>query len=941
MQHAAAAALAARVRGGRGRGLGDMRRETVEAGAAKARAAARRRAAGIEDKPAGDADDEQDAPDVAHDPDAPLFADTPYDDDDREADSVYSAVDDRMRSRRQKHTEARIQSDLQQYRDANPTIPQQFADLKRTLSRVSDDDWATLPEVGDRSVQRRKLEKFTPAPDSLLQSAVAPTHAPSVVAGHLSTDFASISEGKSSVIGHKLDTAGDSVSGLTNIDPTGYLTEMAGMRITSDSEVSDVKKARALLRSVTTTNPKHAPGWIAAARLEEVAGKLSAARALAAEACHHCPTQEDVWLEAARLHPPEQAKRVLANAVRHVPKSVKVWLHAAAIEHDPRLKKRVLRKSLQVIPGSAKLWRVLVDLEDPEAARTLLTRAVECVPTEVDLWLGLARLESHVNAKAVLNRALVHHRAEPSVWITGAKLEEAHATSSENTGVPAHTSADTRNAAALSANVSGVDAVVVPTPVTRLISRAVQTLSNDDSIVKRERWLSEARDAETAGYPATCHALVAAALGIGVDDVDRKRVWHDDAAAATDVACYETARAIYGRIVSSFPGDVSVWRTFAEFESRFGSRKQLGCVLESGVACCPRAEVLWLMSAKDRWTCDGAASARKVLTRAFQANPESEAILLAAAKVEIEVGEYARARSLFAKARSSTPSARVYMKSAILERQTRSQRAQLELLDEGVEKFPSSPKLWLMLAQLHEQMPVNAGSPLREGQQCGDPVARAVYADGLRECPNCVPLWCGISRLEERNGMITKARAILERGRKACRGEDDVDKLWAESVTLEVRAGGVSSAGQSMLSRGLKECAASGRLWGLAISMEPRAQQRARSVDALKRCDQNAYVMMEVAKLFWRERKVEKARDWLHRAVKTDAELGDAWALLFAFESVHGSESKRTEVADQVRAVSPKYGDVWPAIRKRPGNEGVDVVGVLRMAAEQVSASLL
>jgi hypothetical protein len=33
-------------------------------------------------------------------------------------------------------------------------------------------------------------------------------------------------------------------------------------------------QARLLLKSVITTNPHHGPGWIAAARLEEKAGKL-------------------------------------------------------------------------------------------------------------------------------------------------------------------------------------------------------------------------------------------------------------------------------------------------------------------------------------------------------------------------------------------------------------------------------------------------------------------------------------------------------------------------------------------------------------------------------------------------------------------------------------------------------------------------------------------
>ena len=41
--------------------------------------------------------------------------------------------------------------------------------------------------------------------------------------------------------------------------------------------------------------------WIASARLEEVTGKLQAARNLIMKGCEECPKSEDVWLEAARL----------------------------------------------------------------------------------------------------------------------------------------------------------------------------------------------------------------------------------------------------------------------------------------------------------------------------------------------------------------------------------------------------------------------------------------------------------------------------------------------------------------------------------------------------------------------------------------------------------------------------------------------------------------
>lgn len=70
----------------------------------------------------------------------------------------------------------------------------------------------------------------------------------------------------------------------------------------TDAEIGDIKRARMLFDSLVKSNPKHAPGWIAAACLEEHAGRMVAARKLIKAGCEHCPKSEDVWLEAARLH---------------------------------------------------------------------------------------------------------------------------------------------------------------------------------------------------------------------------------------------------------------------------------------------------------------------------------------------------------------------------------------------------------------------------------------------------------------------------------------------------------------------------------------------------------------------------------------------------------------------------------------------------------------
>jgi pre-mRNA-processing factor 6 len=88
----------------------------------------------------------------------------------------------------------------------------------------------------------------------------------------------------------------------TSIDPKGYLTSLDSVVLKSDAEIGDIKRARMLFDSLVKSNPKHAPGWIAAARLEEHAGRMVAARKLIKQGCEQCQKSEDVWIEAARLH---------------------------------------------------------------------------------------------------------------------------------------------------------------------------------------------------------------------------------------------------------------------------------------------------------------------------------------------------------------------------------------------------------------------------------------------------------------------------------------------------------------------------------------------------------------------------------------------------------------------------------------------------------------
>ncbi len=109
----------------------------------------------------------------------------------------------------------------------------------------------------------------------------------SVVGGTTSAivGISGMAEARGHMIKLKLDKMSDSVSGQTVVDPKGYPTDLNSLKVSSDAEVGDIQKARTLLGSVTGTNPKHGPGWIAAARLEEVAGKIVQARRVCVCVC--------------------------------------------------------------------------------------------------------------------------------------------------------------------------------------------------------------------------------------------------------------------------------------------------------------------------------------------------------------------------------------------------------------------------------------------------------------------------------------------------------------------------------------------------------------------------------------------------------------------------------------------------------------------------------
>ena len=548
--------------------------------------------------------------------------------------------------------EAREQSDRDEYERNNPKIQQQFADLKRALSTVSDDEWASIPEVGDmtgknKRVKRNQQNRFYAVPDSVIAGANESGQYDTSVeaqsanpngenADGTMTNFADIGKARDKVLQVRLDqvaqgSGAESTGGTsTSVDPKGYLTSLTKSELLGHMNVGDVKRARPLLESVIKTNPKHAPGWIAAARLEEFAGKQVAARNLIARACQNCPKSVDAWLENIRLNEKKNAKIIAAEAIKQNDSSVRLWVEVCALffspgainmeistsanscpqaknlEDDLRAKKRVLRQALDHIPQSVAIWKEAVSLEEPVDARLMLHKATEIIPLSVELWLALARLETSETAQIVLNKARKAIPTSHEIWIAAGRLQE-------QLGEPAK--------------------------VDTIMRRAIQSLAKASAMLKREEWISEAETCEDEHAILTCGALIRETLGWSLDeDDDRKQIWMQDAKESIDRGKFGTARAMYAYALRVFVNRKSLWLAAADLERNHGTKEALWEVLQKAVEACPQSDVLWLQLAKEKWNSGEVDEARRVLGKAFNQNPDNEDIWLAAVKLESDAG---------------------------------------------------------------------------------------------------------------------------------------------------------------------------------------------------------------------------------------------------------------------------------------------------------------
>jgi pre-mRNA-processing factor 6 len=576
-----------------------------------------------------------------------LFANAAYDNEDREADEVSTfftkiSLNFYRYSIMLKHismveeaigANKNMEKELEKIKQEAPKYQQQFADLKRQLANVTREEWESIPEDVDHSGKRVKSQRYTPTPDNLIDVARMDGESvnfldpdaqsmDSSIAGYNPgqtpmTNLSELGEARKMNLGLKLDKMSSSVMGTTAINKNGYLTDLNALKINSATEINDIRKAKLLMKSIRKNDPNSPIGWISSARIEELDGKIDAAREIIGEACDKFPLNEDVWAEAARLMPAEESRRILVTAITNMPKSKKLWMACVNGEKDKKKKVKILRKALNSISNDVELWKAAIELEEEEEAKSLLYKAVECVPYDTNIWIALAKLEDYEKARKVLNRASKKIPTDHTLWVHAAKLEEAR----------------------------GEDERC------RKILFKGMTKLRENVTISKDQWLKEAYDAEMSASVVTARAIIECTIGEKPDE-DSKNGWYETAENFLHRGAIECARACLKSVCLAFPKDAGSWMKAINLEEEHGNSKTLGRILKQALESFDESELFYLMYAKHLWKKEkNIDEAIKILKGGLENIDDEEELYLALVKLYKEKRDYSEARKLLIKGR--------------------------------------------------------------------------------------------------------------------------------------------------------------------------------------------------------------------------------------------------------------------------------------------------
>ncbi|CCE73277.1 Piso0_000308 [Millerozyma farinosa CBS 7064] len=818
------------------------------------------------------------------------------DKDDLEADKVYEEIERKLMKKK-----GNKEPDEVTKKDDSVGMKEQFSDLKRALTNVSDFEWQNLPEAGDftrrnkrHRIEQQQNQRFYAVPDNILAGSGSLGTKKETEGGY--TDFKSISEARDKFLGSHLDN----LVPQTYSSATEDHTELLESEISQD-KVHDIAKSRSVLASLRKSEPHKSSSWIASARLELQAKNYTAAKRIILEGCNKVPRKEHIWLESINIHRissegSKLCKGIISEALRYNSTSEKLWLKAYELENssDAFAKRKMLMNALEEIPNSVEIWKLMIEQEDSiEDVKKLLSKAIQFCPKEWNFWLTLINHSSYSEAKALINRARKEYGSSVDVWITAAKLEER-----ENSGI---------SYAKLS----------------KFLSNGFKEIIKQNVNLQEEKnaWIREAIKSYKEGFNLSAKAAVSIATSIEeIDDQDEfiSRCFHlaDD---LTHENNFEISNYIYELVTERFPHSVDCWvKLFNSLKSSTNDLSYLFSYYRKSIEHNPSNTLLTLMYAKDLWILgNDVDSSRKILEDAGTRLPDDERVWLARVKLEVKNKNFENANRISSECVKRIPgsSASIWYKHIHLQRflnlKNPKQTYELEitlLLKQSLELFPENYKLILQKSQV-------LLDDLKKPEEAKD-----CLSIGVKKCPTSIELWIALANFFEKiDNSLIKSRSTYD---KAILAQPESDLLWVERIKLEKRNGDYQSATQ-LINKSLKIFPKSSYLWVEYLGQIKRSSLRKNAyLDAMQNTGNSPTILLNIGIFFWLDGKFNKAKSWFERALNVESRNGDIWAWLFIFYSKNGTKDEVSVLLEKYKEAYEKInlGYYWNPIHKRVDN---------------------
>eukprot|EP00762_Andalucia_godoyi_P007061 ANDGO_07673.mRNA.1 Protein STABILIZED1 len=827
-----------------------------------------------------------------------------------EASAVMSSVEQLMQGRRKKLKAGQVsKAGSGGSSKGSKSVKEMFADVKGDLQAMTAEEWMQLPESSGSlvSLDTNKFHAYR-------------QERPSVASSFLLTQTPSLKGALGIGAPSSMPSVNDTRMPDTAIPVSGH------------RDYEEVKRLRLLYRSLTTTNPSFADGWIAYAGLEEKEGRVSESLSIWEKGASVGVVSEKFWTSYFNFlvrHPSSKVSKahLLQTALSYCPQAVDLWISLASLQKDRNAVRTVLQTAIDENPSSVKLWKAAVDAESdsPEDAKLLLKHAVSVLPGQAEFWIALSKLSTHSEGRKLLNEARKCVPGDPRIWIAACQLEDSMSSPIEI--------------------------------ISKIAMRAVGSLRNS---VDRRAWLELAVECERSGSIKAAECIAAAVVrDFLVETVHKKDhvslsllILEDvqfvrESGTKFGITGTVTCRTVYKTASEAVRDSEAFWVSWLQFEESEKHELLQHEVLRMACRAVPGSAQF---SVKLIGFHQSRAEYGEIVSVVFEAlknsadNSAVERIAKAAVSALCVKGAWGEIECILSRLRIDLRECAWVWEMAVAVHHMKNPNSSEydDMLNHCVSQFAGVRALKFVVLRVedlirHDQMVLamdvatsflNTVARMRESErkELHEAVAfRELLHEYIR-----LELSAGQRHIQQ---TIVKTRTFLERLRLQI---PNCVILTIFSAQLE-RAMGSPRIGEAILARAAKQQSLfDGRLWALSLAFQPRAQRRSICMEGLKKHPSDPYVPLLCGLLFWEDGLIDKALEWFIKTSTAHPAFGDAWMCLYiiltseyrkgrAFPALSSSVVASVErcISDCMRAL-PTFGFWWDVFYRGTRHCGID-----------------